>query len=89
VTAGDVGLTGRAAVVTGSTSGIGFGVADALATQRAAVLLNGFGPVTVIDAAIAHVSACGTPVAYSAADVSKPDEIRAMVAQESAAGIST
>jgi 3-hydroxybutyrate dehydrogenase len=77
----DVGLKGRVAVVTGSTSGIGLGVADTLATHGAAVLLNGLGPVTAIDAAIAHVSAYGTPVAYSAADMSRPDEITAMLAQ--------
>ena len=74
-----VGLKGRVAVVTGSTSGIGLGVAGALATQGAAVLLNGFGPKTAIDAAIAEVAAHGTPVAYSDADVSSAAEIAAML----------
>jgi 3-hydroxybutyrate dehydrogenase len=74
-------LKGRVAVVTGSTSGIGLGVAGALATQGAAVLLNGFGPKDVIDAAIAQVEAAGVRVAYSAADMSKPADIETMLAQ--------
>ena len=74
-------LKGRVAVVTGSTSGIGLGVAAALARQGAPVLLNGFGSRPAIDAAIADVAACGVPVAYSAADMSKPGEIAAMLAQ--------
>ncbi|HEY3065005.1 MAG TPA: 3-hydroxybutyrate dehydrogenase [Methylomirabilota bacterium] len=76
-----MGLKGRVAVVTGSTSGIGLGVADALAMQGAAVLLNGFGPKPAIDTALAQVAAGGTPVAYSAADMSRPDEIAAMLEQ--------
>jgi 3-hydroxybutyrate dehydrogenase len=76
-----IALKGRVAVVTGSTSGIGLGVADALAAHGAAVLLNGFGPGTAIDAAIARVAAHGAPVAYSAADMSRRDEIAAMLRQ--------
>ena len=72
-------LKGRVAVVTGSTSGIGLGVADALATCGAAVLLNGFGSTAAIDDAIAQVAAHGVPVAYSAADVSSAAEIAAML----------
>lgn len=74
-------LKGRVAVVTGSTSGIGLGVARALASDGAAVLLNGFGPRPAIDAAIADVAAFSAPVAYSAADMSRPDEIAGMLAQ--------
>jgi 3-hydroxybutyrate dehydrogenase len=74
-------LKGRVAVVTGSTSGIGLGVARALALQGAAMMLNGFGSRGVIDAAIAEVQSCGGPVAHSAADMAKPDEIVAMLAQ--------
>jgi len=74
-------LKGRVAVVTGSTSGIGLGVAGALATHGAAVLLNGFGSAAAIEAAIARVAAHGTSVAYSGADLSKPAEIAAMLAQ--------
>ena len=71
----------RVAVVTGSTSGIGLGVARTLATYGAAVLLNGFGSKAAIDTAIADVAARGTAVAYSAADMSKPGEIAAMLTQ--------
>ena len=74
-------LKGRVAVVTGSTSGIGFGVARALAADGAAVLLNGFGSQAAVDAAITSVAASGTPVAHSAADMSKPDQITGMLAQ--------
>jgi 3-hydroxybutyrate dehydrogenase len=79
--ANGIALKGRVAVVTGSTSGIGLGVAGALAAHGAAVLLNGFGPKAAIDGAIADVAASGAPVAYNAADVSKPAEIAAMLAQ--------
>jgi 3-hydroxybutyrate dehydrogenase len=74
-------LKGRVAVVTGSTSGIGLGVARALAADGAAVLLNGFGPPAAIDAAIASVAAFNAPAAHSAADMSRPDEIAGMLAQ--------
>jgi 3-hydroxybutyrate dehydrogenase len=74
-------LKGRVALVTGSTSGIGLGVARALALHGAAVMLNGFGSREVIGAAITKVAACGPPVAHSDADMSKPLEIAAMLAQ--------
>ena len=77
----DIALKGRVAVVTGSTSGIGLGVAEALATHGASVLLNGFGPRAAVDAARAQIAAHGTPVGYSGADMSKPDEVAAMLAQ--------
>jgi len=76
-----VTLKGRVAVVTGSTSGIGLAVAGVLAAHGATVMLNGFGPKAAIDAALAHVAAAGVPVAYHAADMSKPDEIGAMLAR--------
>jgi 3-hydroxybutyrate dehydrogenase len=69
-------LKGKTALVTGSTSGIGLGMAVALARQGANVMLNGFGDV---EAARAEVSRLGTRVSYHGADMSKPTEIEAMV----------
>ncbi|WP_025917843.1 3-hydroxybutyrate dehydrogenase [Herminiimonas sp. CN] len=65
-------LKNKTALVTGSTSGIGLGIAKALASQGANIMMNGFGDV---DAAIAEVSAAGTRVEYHHADLSKPSEI--------------
>ena len=69
-------LNGKTALVTGSTSGIGLGMALALAKQGANIMLNGFGDV---EGAKAEVAALGGRVAYHGADMSKPDEIAAMV----------
>ena len=75
-------LTGRVAVVTGSTSGIGLGIARSLAASGAHVLLNGFGDRAAIDKLAAELrSAHNVKVSYSAADMSKPGEIEAMVDQ--------
>jgi 3-hydroxybutyrate dehydrogenase len=70
-------LEGKTALVTGSTSGIGLGMAMALAQRGAHVVLNGFGDV---DAAKAQVAAVGRgQIGYHAADMSKPAEIEAMM----------
>jgi 3-hydroxybutyrate dehydrogenase len=75
-------MKGRIAVVTGSTSGIGLGVARALAAAGADVLLNGFGDPALIDKLVAEFrSRYQVRAAYSPADMSKPAEIAAMVAQ--------
>ena len=75
-------LKGRVAVVTGSTSGIGLGVAQTLAGHGAAVMLNGFGSPSAIAGVIADLSReHRVPVAHSAADMSTPVEIAEMVAQ--------
>ena len=71
-------LNGRSALVTGSTSGIGLGIACKLAEAGANVMLNGFGDV---DAAVAQVSAYGTRVLHHPADVSDADQIAEMVAE--------
>ena len=69
-------LKGKTALVTGSTSGIGLGLAKALAAQGANIVMNGFGEV---DAAVAQVKALGVQVSYHGADMSKPAEIEALV----------
>ena len=69
-------LKGKTAVVTGSTSGIGLGIAKALAEQGANIVMNGFGDK---DAAIAEVKAFGVEVEYHGADMSKPAEIEDMM----------
>ena len=69
-------LKGKTALVTGSTSGIGHGVALCLARQGANVILNGFGEY---EPARAEVAALGVKAGYHGADMSKPAEIEAMV----------
>lgn len=78
-------LQGKTALVTGSTSGIGLGVACALAGAGASVMLNGFGSPEEIEAAKAQVKDHGAPaVFYNGADMSKPAEIAALVADAEA-----
>ena len=69
-------LKGKTALVTGSTSGIGLGIAKSLARQGANIVLNGFG---VAEAPKAEVAALGVKVGYHGADMSKPAEIEAMM----------
>jgi 3-hydroxybutyrate dehydrogenase len=74
-------LKGRVAVITGSTSGIGLGVARALAAQGADVVLNGFGPADAIARERdAIATEFGVFADYSGADMSKSDAIAEMIA---------
>ena len=70
-------LKGKTALVTGSTSGIGLGVALCLARQGANVILNGFGDA---EGPKAEVAALGVKAGYHGADMSKPADIEAMMA---------
>jgi 3-hydroxybutyrate dehydrogenase len=69
-------LKGKTALVTGSTSGIGLGIAKALAKQGANIVLNGFGDV---EGPKAQIEALGVKVAYHGADMSKPADIEGMM----------
>lgn len=70
-------LQGKTALVTGSTSGIGLGIAQTLANAGAQVILNGFGDV---DAAINAVSRMGKTPGYHEADLSDESQIINMMA---------
>ena len=76
-------LKGKTALVTGSTSGIGLGIAIELARQGAHIVMNGFGDV---DAPRRQIEACGVQTAYHGADMSKPAEIEAMMASQRSVG---
>jgi 3-hydroxybutyrate dehydrogenase len=74
-------LDGKVALVTGSTSGIGLGIARALAAAGASVVLNGFGPADEIARIKDAIEADhGVKARYSAADMTSPDAIAEMIA---------
>jgi 3-hydroxybutyrate dehydrogenase len=73
-------FAGHLALVTGSTSGIGLGIAETLAAAGANVVLNGFGAAAEIEATRAELaSRNGVEVLYDGADMSRPEAIEAMV----------
>jgi 3-hydroxybutyrate dehydrogenase len=74
-------MKGKVAIVTGSTSGIGLGIATALAVEGCSIMLNGFGDAAAIEALRSKLaSEHGVGVAYSPADMSKAAQIRDLVA---------
>jgi 3-hydroxybutyrate dehydrogenase len=73
-------FAGHLALVTGSTSGIGLGIAEVLAAAGANIVLNGFGAADEIEATRAELGARnGVEVLYDGADMSRPEAIEAMV----------
>jgi 3-hydroxybutyrate dehydrogenase len=75
-------LQGKVALVTGSTSGIGLGIARALAARGAAIMINGFGESDEIARLRQDIeSACGVRTSFSGADLSNPAGATALVEQ--------
>jgi 3-hydroxybutyrate dehydrogenase len=73
-------LKGKVAVVTGSTSGIGLGIARALAGQGADIMMNGFGDAAEIEKLKTGIAAeFGVKTAYNGADLSKAAECKALI----------
>ncbi|MCW2315940.1 3-hydroxybutyrate dehydrogenase [Rhodoblastus acidophilus] len=73
-------LSGKTAVVTGSTSGIGLAIARAFAKEGCNVVINGFGEVAAIEAERSKIETeFGVKAAYDGADMTKPAEIAGLV----------
>ncbi|KAA5602698.1 3-hydroxybutyrate dehydrogenase [Blastochloris sulfoviridis] len=73
-------LKGKVAVVTGSTSGIGLGIAQALAAKGADVMLNGFGEPAEIERLRTDIAETHkVRAAYNGADLSKPAETKGLI----------
>lgn len=73
-------MSGKTVVVTGSTSGIGLGIARGFAAANANVVINGLGDEPAIAGELAELEKLGAgSISYDAADMSKPDQIVAMI----------
>ena len=76
-------LHGKVALVTGSTSGIGLGIARALAAEGADIMMNGFGDPAEIEQLRAGMAECfGVRVAYDGADLMRGEAVEALVARK-------
>jgi 3-hydroxybutyrate dehydrogenase len=74
-------LKGKTALITGSTSGIGLGLARGLAGAGAHIVLNGFGDAGQIEAMRKEIESTGVRCLYHDADMTKPSEIETMIGE--------
>ncbi len=72
-------LNGKTALITGSTSGIGFGIAKGFAAAGINIVMNGFGEAEIIEENLGLLKARGVEAIYDGADMTKPEEILAMI----------
>lgn len=76
----ETSLKGKTAIITGSTSGIGYGIAERLAAHGAKIMLNGLGDAERIENTRKTMAdTFSTDVFYNGADMTKPDQIKALV----------
>ena len=80
----EASLKGRTAVITGSTSGIGLGIAHAMAAAGANIVLNGLGTAAENQGVVNGVAHHGTKVAFGEANMMQPDAINRMIAKAEA-----
>jgi 3-hydroxybutyrate dehydrogenase len=74
-------LMNKTAIITGSTSGIGYGIASVLAKARCNIMLNGFADETTLQKIRSELEIFGNKVSYSPADMKDPKQIEDMVKQ--------
>lgn len=72
-------LSGKTAIITGSTSGIGLGIAHGLATAGANIMMNGFGDAAEIEENRKAICAHGVECVYDGTDVTDPDGVESML----------
>ena len=74
-------VQGKTAIVTGSTSGIGLGMAKSLAAKGANLVINGFGDPEQIERERLSLESLGIKAIYNSADMTKPEQIAGLVSQ--------
>ena len=74
-------LNGKTAIITGSTSGIGYGIATILAKSGCNIMLNGFTDEASVNKIKQELAIFGGKISYSGADISKATQVEEMIAQ--------
>ena len=72
-------IKGKTAVITGSTSGIGLGIAQGFAAQGVNIVMNGFGDPEAIEKERLALEALGCQAIYNPADMTKPEQIEGLI----------